>query len=59
MTNPTAIQEAREVTLHATVIRADGTREELGELAHWNKSAVRRAVHRIRHGKTGKIQVNQ
>lgn len=36
--------KAKRITVEATIIRADGTREELGEVAHWDRSRVRQAV---------------
>lgn len=43
------------MSLHATVIRANGDREELGEIAYWHKNPVRRVIHRALNGSTGKI----
>lgn len=38
----------REVTIEATVIRADGTREELGQISYWHKSRVKRLTNRLK-----------
>lgn len=38
----------KSVSLEATVIRADGTREPLGEIARWDKSRVRRALNKVK-----------
>lgn len=34
--------KAREVSVTAVVIRADGTREDLGQIAYWHKNPLRR-----------------
>lgn len=44
-----------ELQLMATVIRADGSVEDLGTIAYWHKSRVKRILHWLRNGKTGKI----
>jgi hypothetical protein len=33
---------AKSVEIQAVVIRADGTREDLGTVAYWNKNPLRR-----------------
>lgn len=52
MTEQRAKSGLREVTIEATVIRADGTREELGQVSYWNKNPLRRWLHKLRrkHG---------
>jgi hypothetical protein len=30
--------DAKEIAIDAVIIRADGTKEDLGTLAHWKKS---------------------
>lgn len=37
----------KEVEIEAVVIRADGTREELGAVSYWHRNPLRRAQHRI------------
>lgn len=39
--------DAREVTFEAVVIRADGTRENLGVVSYWHKNPLRRLWWRI------------
>jgi hypothetical protein len=38
----------REITIEAVVIRADGTREDLGEIAGWHKNPLVRAVKAVK-----------
>ena len=40
----------REVTIEATVIRADGTREELGVVSSWHKNPLIRLARKLRRG---------
>jgi hypothetical protein len=40
----------QEITWEAVVIRKDGTREDLGEIAYWNKSPLKRLAHKLRKG---------
>lgn len=42
MPDATARTEPREASIEAVVIRADGTREELGRVAYWNRNPLRR-----------------
>lgn len=49
-------QNAKEVSLQAVVVRADGSREDLGTIAYWHINPLKRLAHRLRHGKIGKIQ---
>lgn len=37
----------KSVTVEATVIRADGTREELGVIAYWHKNPLRRLLFKL------------
>ena len=37
-----------EITWEATVIREDGTKEELGVVSYWHKNPLRRLVYWIR-----------
>lgn len=45
-------QEAKspfsQVSIEAVVIRADGTREDLGVVSYWNKNPLRRLIWRMR-----------
>lgn len=38
---------AQSVTVEAVVIRADGTREDLGRVAYWHRNWFRRVLWRI------------
>lgn len=40
--------QVKEVKLTGRVIRADGTVEELGTLAHWSSNPFRRLISRLR-----------
>lgn len=42
----------REVTIEATVIRADGTREELGVVSSWHKNPLVRLARKLRRSET-------
>lgn len=55
MADFTTEAQAKQITLEAVVIRADGTREDLGTVSYWHKNPLMRLLHRIRHGKTGTI----
>jgi hypothetical protein len=35
-------RQVQSMRLEATIIRADGTREELGTVAYWHKNPLRR-----------------
>ncbi len=41
-------QSIVEATIEAVVIRADGTRENLGEVSYWHRNPLKRLVWRIR-----------
>jgi hypothetical protein len=45
----------KSVELEVTIVRADGTVEELGSVAYWHKNPLRRLFHRLRHKDVGKI----
>lgn len=47
MTDLDTRQKVREASLAAVVIRADGTREELGVVSYWHKRWWRRALWRL------------
>lgn len=49
MTGMDAAAKPREVSMQAVVIRADGTREDLGTIAFWHKNPLRRLWWRITH----------
>jgi len=39
---------ARELSIEAVVIRADGTREDLGTVSYWHRNPLKRLVHWLR-----------
>lgn len=39
---------AREASITAVIIRADGRRESLGVISYWHKSALKRLAWRLR-----------
>lgn len=41
--------QPRKLTVEATVIRADGTKEDLGVIAGWERNVFKRALMRIRY----------
>ena len=43
----TARADVRETSISAVIIRADGTREDLGTVAYWHRNPVRRLVWRL------------
>lgn len=43
-----AFNNAKEVQLVATITRADGTVEQLGTIAYWHKSPIKRIIWRIK-----------
>ena len=43
----TAVTGAKMVSFSAVVIRANGTQEDLGEIAYWHKNPFRRAAWRL------------
>jgi hypothetical protein len=48
--NIAAKAKVQEASIAAVVIRADGTREDLGVVSYWNKNPLRRFWWRLRHG---------
>lgn len=50
-----AKEPVKSVALEAVVIRADGTREDLGTIAYWHKSRLRRIWYRLTHRRGGRI----
>jgi hypothetical protein len=42
---------AKSVTVEATRIRRDGTREELGQIAYWHRNPIKRFLGRLRNWK--------
>ena len=43
-----ATQHLKEASIAAVVIRADGTRENLGVVSYWHKNPFRRLLWRLR-----------
>ena len=41
----------KEASIQATVIRADGSREELGVVSYWHKNPLKRLLHKMKRGK--------
>ena len=41
---------AKELTVRARIIRANGEIEDQGVVAYWHRSFWRRLTHRIKHG---------
>ena len=44
----TAISNAKEIQFIATVIRANGTVEELGVVDYWHKNPIKRFIWKIK-----------
>ena len=42
-----AKSDLREASIAAVVVRADGSREDLGVVSYWHKSWFRRAIWRV------------
>ncbi len=49
MTEQKATSNIRAATIEAVVIRADGTREDLGTIAYYHKNPIRRLWWRLTH----------
>lgn len=49
MSEHTAKQEVREASIAAVVIRADGTKEDLGVVSYWHRNPLRRLWWRLTH----------
>jgi hypothetical protein len=49
---PDARGQTDEMVLEARVIRADGTVEDLGVIAYWNRNPFRRLIARLRRKRT-------
>ena len=43
-----AFSNAKQVEFQATIIRADGTREELGTISYWHKNPIKRLLWKIK-----------
>lgn len=43
-----AQSEIKQATIEAVVIRADGTREDLGTISYWHKNPFRRLLWKLR-----------
>lgn len=50
MTDVTAKQKMQEASIAAVVIRADGTREDLGVISYWHRHWWKRLAWKLRHG---------
>ena len=48
MSEQVAKQKMREASIAAVVIRADGTREDLGVVSYWHKSWFKRLLWKLR-----------
>jgi hypothetical protein len=48
MVDQLAFGEAKEVTFSATIIRADGSTEELGVVSYWHKNIFKRILWSIK-----------
>lgn len=59
MTSIDARNQAQEIAMEAVVIRADGTRENLGTIAYWHRNPLKRwsfsARRFITTGRRGRI----
>jgi hypothetical protein len=51
MSDIEAKQDVQEASISAVVIRADGTREDLGEVSYWHKDWRKRLAWKLRHGR--------
>jgi hypothetical protein len=50
MPEASAKSNVQEITIEAVVIRADGTREDLGTVSYWHKNPFKRLLWRLKHG---------
>ena len=48
----------KEMQIEAVVIRADGSREDLGTVSYWHKNPLMRLLHRLRNPKHGNCTHN-
>jgi hypothetical protein len=48
VTNITAASNVKEAQIQAVVIRADGTREDLGTISYFHKNPLRRWLWRLK-----------
>jgi hypothetical protein len=46
----------REVSIEAVVIRADGTREDLGRVSYWHRNPVKRAIDKLKEKASGNVR---
>jgi hypothetical protein len=44
-----AQSNVKEIEIQAVVIRADGTREDLGQVSYWHKNPIKRLIHKVTH----------
>lgn len=56
MTEQNAQGGLREVSIEATVIRADGSREELGRVSYWHKSPWKRLLYKMKEKTSGDVR---
>lgn len=47
-TDVEARKDVKQITLEAVVIRADGTREDLGVVSYWHKNPLRRLAFKLK-----------
>lgn len=48
LTDGLAARTAREASISAVIIRADGSREPLGVVSYWHRNPLRRLAFRLR-----------
>jgi hypothetical protein len=46
-----ATQKMREASIAAVVIRADGSRQDLGVVSYWHRNPLRRLWWALKHGR--------
>ncbi len=44
----------KKLMIEATVIRADGRREDLGRISYWHRNPIKRALWRLWHRSFGR-----
>jgi hypothetical protein len=49
MSDLSAKQTVRQASIEAVVVRADGTREDLGVVSYWHSNPLRRLWWRVTH----------
>lgn len=48
MGNVIVREDVKEARIDAVVIRANGSREDLGTIAYWHRNPIKRILHRIK-----------